>query len=70
VTVEDETGYLNLIVWERIAERERRALLGARLLGFEGEVQREHEVLHVVVERLYDYSALLGGLVAPARDFR
>ena len=70
VTVEDETGYLNLIVWERLAQRQRSVLLGASLLGFEGEVQREHEVLHVIVERLYDYSALLGGLTAPSRDFR
>jgi error-prone DNA polymerase len=74
VTLEDESGYLNLIVWEKVAERCRRALLGASLLGVTGRVQKEGEVLHVVVERLFDLSELLaridhGGLVAQSRDF-
>ena len=70
VTVEDETGYLNLIVWENVAQRERRALLGAMLLGVEGRVQKEGEVLHIIAERLHDQSRLLGGLTARSRDFR
>lgn len=69
VTIEDETGYLNLIVWERVGERQRAELLGAALLGLEGKVQKEGEVLHVVVERLHDYSALLGSLRTCSRDF-
>lgn len=70
VTLEDETGYVNLVIWSRIADAERRALIGARLLGVRGRLQREGEVRHVVVDALEDHSALLGGLVAPARDFR
>jgi error-prone DNA polymerase len=70
VTVEDESGYLNLIVWERLAERAHKALVGAALLGFKGTVQKEHDVVHVIAERLYDHSRLLGGLTAPSRDFR
>ncbi len=70
VTLEDETGYVNLVVWSRIADRHRKALLGARLLGVGGRLQREGEVRHVVVERLEDRSALLGALAAPARNFR
>jgi error-prone DNA polymerase len=70
VTVEDESGYLNLIVWERLAERAHKALVGAALLGFKGKVQKEHDVVHVIAERLYDHSRLLGGLTAPSRDFR
>jgi len=70
VTLEDETGYVNLVVWSRIADRHRKALLGARLLGARGRLQREGDVLHVVVERLEDRSELLGSLVAPARNFR
>lgn len=70
VTLEDETGYVNLVVWSRIADRHRKTLLGARLLGVRGRLQREGEVLHVVVERLEDRSALLGSLAAPARNFR
>ncbi len=70
VTLEDETGYVNLVVWSRIADRHRKTLLEARLLGVRGRLQREGEVLHVVVERLEDRSALLGSLAAPARNFR
>ena len=69
VTLEDETGYLNLIVWENVAKQERRALLGASLLGVEGQVQKEGEVLHIVARRLHDYSALLGGLTVQSRNF-
>jgi error-prone DNA polymerase len=69
ITIEDETGYLNLIVWENVAERQRYALLGARLLGVSGRVQKEGEVLHVIAERLFDHSSLIGMLEARSRDF-
>ena len=69
VTLEDETGYLNLVVWERLAERARRPLLGARLLGVAGVVQKESGVLHVIAEDLFDLSRLLGTLAARSRDF-
>ena len=70
VTLEDETGYVNLIVWSRIADAHRKAMLGARLLGVSGRLQREGEVRHVVVDALEDRSALLGSLMARARSFR
>ena len=70
VTIEDETGYLNLVVWERVAERQRQILLGSTLLGVSGEVQKEGEVVHVVARRLSDHSPLLGELPARSRDFR
>ena len=70
VTLEDETGFLNLIVWENVAKRERRALLSASLLGVEGTVQKEGEVLHIVVRRLHDHSALLGSLTVKSRNFQ
>ena len=70
VTLEDETGYVNLVVWSRIADAHRKAMLGARLLGVHGRLQREGEVRHVVVDALEDRSALLGSLVAKARSFR
>jgi error-prone DNA polymerase len=69
VTLEDETGHINLVVWQRVAERQRSVLLGSRLLGAIGEVQRESGVTHLVVKRLRDYSDLLGGLIARSRDF-
>jgi error-prone DNA polymerase len=70
VTLEDETGYVNLVVWSRIADAHRKAMLGARLLGVRGRMQRQGEVRHVVVDALEDCSALLGRLTAKARNFR
>jgi error-prone DNA polymerase len=69
VTLEDETGYLNLIVWEKLARRARRALLESRLLGVTGTVQRDGQVLHVIARELRDLSALLGNLKTESRDF-
>ena len=69
VTLEDETGVVNLVVWQTVAEHWRRPLLEARLLVVEGRVQREGEVLHLVAERLADRSRLLGALLARSRDF-
>jgi error-prone DNA polymerase len=69
VTLEDETGYLNLVVWEKLAQRDRKILLGARLLGVSGAVQKQDGVLHVIAERLFDHSELLGRLVTYSRDF-
>jgi error-prone DNA polymerase len=69
VTLEDETGYVNVIVWRDLTERQRRELLGARLMGVEGVLEREGEVLHLVAKRLSDHSALLGRLLTPSRDF-
>jgi error-prone DNA polymerase len=69
VTLEDETGCLNLIVWQSVAERQQRILLQASLMGVWGRVQREGGVLHVIAGRLEDHSALLGALSVPSRDF-
>jgi error-prone DNA polymerase len=69
VTLEDETGYVNLIVWQSVAERQPRVLLQSSLLGVRGEVQRQGEVLHVIAGQLEDLSGLLGRLRAPSRDF-
>ena len=68
VTIEDETGYLNLVVWQRVAERQRRILLGATLLGVHGAVQKEGAVVHIVARQLSDHSALLGELPTRSRD--
>jgi error-prone DNA polymerase len=69
VTVEDETGVTNLIVWRKLAERYRQVVYESQLLAVEGIVQREGEVLHLVAERLADRSAWLGRLVTRSRDF-
>jgi error-prone DNA polymerase len=69
VTLEDETGYLNVIVWERLATAQRAPLLESRLLEVRGRVQREGDVLHLIAQRLTNLSALLGDLVVEARNF-
>ena len=71
VTLEDETGQVNLIVWPKIIERYRKELLGASLLAAYGQWQRDASgrVTHLIAGRLVDHSAMLGELVAPSRDF-
>jgi error-prone DNA polymerase len=69
VTLEDETGYANVVVWRGLVERQKRELLGARLLGVAGVIEREGDVVHLVARRLFDHSALLGPLAASSRDF-
>jgi error-prone DNA polymerase len=69
VTLEDETGCMNIVVWRKLVESQRRELLGARLMGVRGVVERDGDVVHLVARRLSDYSALLGPLAAQSRDF-
>ena len=70
VTLEDESGHANLVVWKQIADEQRRELLNAQLMGVEGELQVEGKVIHVIARRLHDHSAMLGDLVVRSRDFR
>jgi len=70
VTMEDETGQINLIIWKKIAEEFRSALLNARLLGIAGELQIEGKVIHVIAHQLFDHTEMLGGLSVRSRDFR
>ena len=62
ITIEDETGIANLIVWPAILERFRRAALGATLLRCTGKLQREETVIHVVANRLDDLTPRLNTL--------
>ncbi|MCH8037190.1 MAG: hypothetical protein IIC53_08705 [Proteobacteria bacterium] len=67
-TLEDETGVVNVIVWPDVFARQRKVLLGARLLGVEGPLQREGLVIHVIAKRLVDLSPRLAQLSAPESD--
>jgi error-prone DNA polymerase len=69
VTLEDETGYVNVVVWRNLVEKQRRELLSSRLLAVQGTVQREGKVIHLVAQRLMDHTQLLGRLTARSRDF-
>ena len=70
VTLEDETGHINLVVWKHIAERDRAVLLNARLMGVRGELQIEGKVIHVIAGQLVDHTDMLGDLDVKSRDFR
>jgi len=69
VTMEDEHGPINVIVWRHIAEQQRRALIGSRLLMIDGQWQHVDGVRHLLAHRLTDLSPLLGALAAASRDF-
>jgi len=69
LSLEDESGQINVLVWERVGRAQRRALLESRLLEVHGELQREAGVTHVIAHRLIDRSALLGQLLTRSRDF-
>jgi len=69
VTLEDETGAVNVIVWPAVARAQRRPLLASTLLTVYGVWQREGEVRHLIAQRLVDHSVLLHGLVARSRNF-
>jgi error-prone DNA polymerase len=70
VTLEDESGYLNLVVWQRIAEAQRRILTQSRLMAAFGEVQREGDVIHIIVKQLKDFTPMLGEILTRSRDFK
>jgi DNA-directed RNA polymerase len=65
LTLEDETGVVNIIVWRHIYERFRRAVIAGRLLRVTGRLQRAHGVTHVLAEQIEDISPLLDSLLTP-----
>ncbi len=64
ITIEDETGTANLVVFQKLFDKYRKEILQSRLLMVEGQLQREGEVVHVIVRRCYNYSKLLRQLTA------
>jgi DNA-directed DNA polymerase III PolC len=69
LTLEDESGQVNVIVWESVGREQRRALIESRLLEIQGELQRQEGIQHVIARRLIDRSELLGELLTRSRDF-
>ncbi len=59
VTLEDESANANLIVWPKVFEKNRRAILAATMMGVRGRVQYANDVIHLVVEEVSDLSAVL-----------
>ncbi len=70
VTLEDDTGAVNVIVWPAVVEAQRQPLLASTLLTVYGRWQREGDVTHLVAMKLIDHSHLLQGLVSRSRNFK
>ncbi len=70
VTLEDEFGNVNVIVWRDLADRQRQVLVGSQLLKVDGRWEKEGEVRHLIAGRLSDLSPLLDGISVRSRDFR
>ena len=70
MTLEDEAGMVNVVVWQQVAERQRRVFLESRLLGIEGRLESEQGVRHLIAHRLEDLTPLLSSLATTSRDFR
>jgi error-prone DNA polymerase len=66
MTIEDETGTANLVVFENIFLKYRKEILQSRLIMVEGKLQIEGEVIHVIVETCYDFTKMLRSLMAPS----
>lgn len=64
ITLEDETGICNVVVWQKVYQKYRRAVVAGRLLRVTGRIQRDGQVVHVVADVIEDISALLDLLVA------
>ncbi|WP_416194777.1 error-prone DNA polymerase [Pseudomonas sp. AH2] len=70
VTLEDEHGMINVVVWHDLAERQRRVLVGSRLLQVYGRLESKDGVRHLIAQRLQDLTPLLTGLDVRSRDFK
>ena len=69
LTLEDETGIVNAVVWPSLFERQRRILMGASMMAINGKIQREGEVVHLVAQRLFDLSSDLTNIGARDGEF-
>ena len=62
ITIEDETGIANLVIWPKLYERQRRVILSAGMMAVHGRIQREGEVVHLVAHRVTDLSNALASV--------
>ncbi|TCQ96371.1 hypothetical protein EDF70_11628 [Neorhizobium sp. JUb45] len=70
ITIEDETGPANIVVWPSLVEKRRRIVLGSSMMVINGRIQREGEVVHLVAQQLFDLTADLSGLADRDAEFK
>ena len=68
ITIEDEYGTANLVVFQKLFDKYRKEIIQSKLLMVEGKLQKEGEILHVIVKRCYNFSRLLGRLITYSED--
>jgi error-prone DNA polymerase len=69
MTLEDETGQANIVIWPKIVEKQRKALMKSRLITVTGKLQIESHVVHVIANQLLNCNYLIAGLSTRSRDF-
>ena len=69
MTLEDETGHVNVVCWNTVVENFRREILGATMVAVYGETQRAGEVVHLIARKIEDLSWMLGELSTHSRNF-
>ena len=70
MSLEDETGTVQVIVWPKLRERQGKELLRSRLLAVHGTWQRQGQACSLIAGRLEDLTSMLGALETASRDFR
>lgn len=70
ITIEDETGPANIVVWPSLFEKRRRVVLGSSMMAINGRIQREGEVVHLVAQQLFDLTSDLSGLADRDTEFK
>jgi len=69
LTLEDETGHVNVVIWQRLWERQRSIILNASLIAVDGIMESDGEVYHLIARRVHDFDELAKGLQTRSRDF-
>jgi len=69
LTLEDESGCVNAVIWPRLWERQRAEILGATILAIDGVMETDGEVHHLIADRVHDFSPFAAGLRTRSRDF-
>jgi error-prone DNA polymerase len=69
LTLEDETGCVNVVVWPRLFETQRAAIISAHLLAVGGVLETDGDVHHLIADRVHDFSELAEGLRSKSQDF-
>jgi error-prone DNA polymerase len=69
LTLEDETGHVNVVIWQRLWERQRSIILNASLIAVDGVMESDGEVYHLIARQVHDFGGLMKGLQTRSRDF-